>query len=143
MLQVPVITIGHMSVLCNYKHACKYLLGQLWVLQDLDEVDESAQEFPPLEGAGLLQDRDRVCEPLPQDLVHEPYPDNRRYKKYVSCIVILEKRYLIKWQNHNISKCLQVFNVLKEMNIIHFTKEIKSRNLCILIFIQKVNKQMF
>lgn len=47
------------------------------MLQDCDEVDEPEQEFPPLAGAGLLQDRDRDCVPLPHDLVqlpNEPQP---------------------------------------------------------------------
>ena len=35
------------------------LPGQLCVLQDREEVEDPAQEFPPLAGAGLLQDLDR------------------------------------------------------------------------------------
>ena len=49
------------------------LPGQLCVLQDCEEVEDPAQEFPPLAGAGLLQDLDRDWVPLAHDLVHPPY----------------------------------------------------------------------
>ena len=49
-----------------YQNKCKrvkilmmMLPGQLCVLQDCEEVEDPAQEFPPLAGAGLLQDLDR------------------------------------------------------------------------------------
>lgn len=50
----------------------KDLLGQLWVLQEVELEEEPEQYDPPPDGAGLLQERDRLFVPLAQLLVQLP-----------------------------------------------------------------------